>query len=293
MLQKGAETVSTAADPQKNPLNNPLTAGGEKTYFLSGLVNRDTEFMTVSDRSIQKIGRARLNSGNVAKIFVKQALFESLARIRTQLNFRQRENDDALKAYCAMNLKEFEGINARQAWSNWRSVPRNLSGRLPNRAIKAIDLCCGTGQSTDVLAYYLHPGSEILGLEYNPDFVELAKGRDYLDENGEKVKVNFRAQSVLDPFLDTQGNPIPEGSIDLVNCCGAVGHHFDPNATRQLAEQVAQVVRTGGLATIDSGPHGTRPDEVTQIFSDAGFERVGAAKSCFADIYTQICFRKK
>ena len=78
------------------------------------------------------------------------------ARIRwRKVFFRQNRNHLACQAYRQMNLEEFQALNARQAWANWRTIPRNLAGRLPQRPVLALDLCCGVGESTEVLAYYL------------------------------------------------------------------------------------------------------------------------------------------
>src|SRR5512142_87947 len=99
--------------------------------------------------------------------FLRQAWHETRVRRLRHIQFRSRENDKAREAYAAMDPWEFEGINARQAWANWRTLARNLEGRLPREPVRAIDLCCGTGQSTAVIAHHLPPGSEILGLEYS------------------------------------------------------------------------------------------------------------------------------
>ncbi len=246
-----------------------------------------------TEEQIKQVAKERLEPSSLALIVLKQAFYEQRARVRTKMSFRERANEAAVEAYCAMDLKEFDGINARQRWANWRTLPRNLSGRLPDRPVRALDLCCGVGQSTEVLAYYLPAGSRILGLEFNPRFVEMARQRPYLDPKGNKVDVDFRAQSVLETFRDADGIPIPDGSVDLVNSCGAIGHHFDADATRVLAIEVERVVGVGGLALIDSGHKGTKSKDVIRIFEAHGFETVNRAKSCFADWNLQICFRKK
>jgi len=225
--------------------------------------------------------------------FLRQAWHEARVRRLRHIQFRSRENDKAREAYAAMDPWEFEGINARQAWANWRTIARNLDGRLPRRPLRALDLCCGTGQSTAVIAHHLPPGSEVLGLEYSPRLVGVARSRSYPTASGELLHVRFRAQSVLQPFRDEEGAPVGDGSVDLVNSCGAVGCHFDPEATLALAIEVSRVVRPFGLATIDSGRSGTRPAEVQAIFEGQGFDAIHRARSCFLDPYLQICFRKR
>jgi SAM-dependent methyltransferase len=255
--------------------------------------NIESPIEPISEATIRQVAREHLSPSNLGLIVLKQALYEQRAKLRTRMSFRERKNDAAVKAYTAMSLEEFDGINARQRWANWRTVPRNLSRRMANRPSFAIDLCCGVGQSTEVLAHYLPRGSRILGLEYNPNFVEMARGRKYLNAQGEPVDVHFRAQSVLETFLDANGQALADDSVDLVNSCGAIGHHFDADTTRVLAIEVDRVVRPGGLALIDSGMKGTRTQDVIRIFEAHGFEVIHRARSCFADWNLQVCFRKK
>lgn len=224
--------------------------------------------------------------------FLRQAWHERRVRWLRHIQFRSRENGKACAAYAAMDPWEFEGVNARQAWANWRTIPRNLDGRVPRRPLRAIDLCCGTGQSTAVLAHHLAPGSEILGLEFSPRLAAVARARVYATRDGAPARVWFRAQSVLDPFRDEDGAEVPPASVDVVNSSGAVGCHFDAAATATLADEVARVVRPGGLALIDSGRSGTSPAEVQAIFEQRGFRLVNRARSCFLDPYLQLAFRK-
>ncbi len=225
---------------------------------------------------------------SIIRLFFRQAWTEFAVACRTRRSFRDDRNENAARAYCAMTKAEFEGINALQAWANWRVIPRNLRGRLPERPCRAVDLCCGVGQSTEVLAHFLPPGSEILGLEFNPAFIEHAARRLYRSADGTPARVRFRAQSVLEPFRDERGRLLEDGGVDLVNSCGALGIHFDAEALDGLAGEIARVLRPGGLATIDSGRQGVRKGEMTRIFERHGFEARGYAKSCFLDRFTQL-----
>jgi SAM-dependent methyltransferase len=158
--------------------------------------------------------------------------------------------------------------------------------------VRTVDLCCGTGQSTQVLAYYLAPGSEILGLEYNPRFVAMARARAYRTREGGPAHVAFHAQSVLEPFRDEGGVPLADQSVDIVNSSGAVGCHFEPGTTARLASEVDRVLRPGGLALIDSGRNGTSEPDVRAIFGERGFDVLHRSRSCAFDRYRQVCFRK-
>jgi SAM-dependent methyltransferase len=253
----------------------------------------DGPCLAIGEDALRAAARVKAPATALLAVFLRQAYYEEVVRRWKRIPFRAHRNDDVRRAYCAMNTVEFEGINARQAWANWRTIPRNLQGRAPNRPLVVVDLCCGTGQSTEVLAWYLAPGSRILGLEFNPRFVDVARSRQYRHRRGGVAAVEFNAQSVLDhPFTDPSGRPLPDGSIDIVNSSGAVGCHFDPDATRVLLHEVARVLRPGGLAMIDSGPGGTREKELVSLFEPLGLEVLHRSKSCRLDRYTQVCFRR-
>jgi SAM-dependent methyltransferase len=225
-------------------------------------------------------------------ILPKQAYYEAFLHRFRRIRFRSRDNGKACEAYLSMDAAAFEGVNARQAWANWRTITRNLAGRLPGRPVQAIDLCSGTGRSTEVLAHCLASGSRILGLEINPSFVKVARSRVYSTRGGEPVEARFRAQSVLETFEDPVDGVVPDASIDLVSASGAVGCHFDAKATSVLAREIDRVLRPGGLALVDSGPAGTPERDVRSIFGALGFVALQRTRSCLFDRYRQICFRK-
>lgn len=249
--------------------------------------------MLINEDKILKIAQEKLENRSFINIFIIQGLTEWEFLAKKRMNFRRRENRKAVQAYVKMGIREFEGINARQSWSNWRTLPRNLSGRIPDQPISVLDLCCGTGQSTEVLSCYLPYGSKILGLEFNPTFVERARKRIYFHESGKPCDVAFRVQSVLEPFHDEKGKRVPDRSIDLANSCGAVGFHFDRDAIQILAKEIARVVKPGGFATIDVGFPGSGRKRIKNIFESSGFKLVGSATSCFLDPRKQYCFEKR
>jgi SAM-dependent methyltransferase len=251
----------------------------------------EVTMLEFSPDQIQTIARTRLPVP-FWKLFLVQARTEFGLKLFKHVNFRKNENDQAVRAYSAMSTREFEGINARQRWANWRTIPKNLSGWLPNHPLHAIDLCCGIGHSTEVLAAYLPAGSRILGLEYNPEFVRQARKRRFLHASGKPMEVSFHAQSVLETFHDGKRR-VADASVDLVNSCGAVGNHFTPEATAGLAREIHRVLRPGGLATIDSGLPGTSRSALSRIFAREGFEVNKTAKSVRVDPDTQICFSKR
>ncbi len=257
-------------------------------------IERTGECLELTPRQIRRIARARGPAQSLPGIVLRQAATEYRLWLVRKVNFRHRDNHAAVSAYCAMDGDDFRGINARQSWSNWRTIPRNLSGRLPNRPLRVVDLCCGIGESTEVLACYAAPGSWLLGLEYSPRFVAIARARarTIRDDRGQSADVHFVAQSVLETFRDEDGRPLADASVDLVNASGAVGCHFDRAATAVLAREVARVLVPGGPATIDSGSSGTSSADLRALFAEQGMERIGDAHSCVFDRYRQLCLRK-
>lgn len=213
-------------------------------------------------------------------------------QIRRQIDFRRCDNAEALQAYQTMRIAEFIDINGLQAWANWRAIPRNLSGQLPDRPVFAIDLCSGIGDSTAVLAYYCAPGSEILGLEFHAAFVEHARRRSFWNCIRHPANVSFVAQNVLDTWCDRDDRVLTDGSVDLVNAIGAVGCHFDRDALLNLASQCRRVIRPDGLALMDAGRGGICADQLVDVFWAEGFRCVGQARSCWLDLGQQICLRK-
>ena len=251
--------------------------------------------LEITESEIRRLAKKHLETSNLLVIAMRQAFTEYKLRLRKGLSFRFGLNEKAREAYVAMTEKEFEGINARQQWANWRTIPRNMNGRVPRRPIQALDLCCGIGHSTEVLFAHLSKGSTILGLEFNPTFVALAEKRSssFSQDSEPKTTIAFRAQSVLDPFCDKSGRMIDSDTIDLVNSCGAIGNHFDAEKTAVVAKEVARVLRPGGIALIDSGNAGTSTDVLISIFSKLNFDVLSRNKSCVIDLYTQVCFQKR
>jgi len=270
----------------------PIAGGGTIVPVHSAAPAARHRSVELSERTIRAVARGRGPKSPPTWLFLRRLFNELVLRRLRRINFRRTHNDEAVAAYCAMEGEEFGAINALQAWSSWRTIPRNLAGRLPDRPVTAIDLCSGVGESTAVLAYYCPPGSHVLGLEYNPRFVERARSQTFCDRTGGAANVQFRAQSVLEAFRDASGDRIPDQSVDLVNACGAIGCHFDREELDRLARECARVVREAGLATLDTDPNGAGRDELAEVFGRHGFELVHEARSCMLDRRPQVCLRR-
>ncbi|MBL8825490.1 MAG: class I SAM-dependent methyltransferase [Planctomycetaceae bacterium] len=259
---------------------------------MPGTVKRD-RLLELDEITITRAAREHGPGYAIVPTCVRTMVREFLLRTGRRLNIRKLQSADIRAVYRALGLDDFHAINARQAWANWRTIPRNLNGRLPREPVTAIDLCCGVGDSTAVLAYYCSSGSRILGIDAEDQFIAAARRRTFVDGQGHETPVQFQVQDVLDAWTDEHGRRIPGQSVDLVNAVGAFGCHFDRTATARVVEQCRRVVRPGGLAMFDAGRDGTSHAVLAQLFTQAGFEWLGRARSCCLDRFWQLCFRKR
>lgn len=210
---------------------------------------------------------------------------------RRGIAFRTTDVQSAGAAYAAMTEAEFEAVNGRQDWANWRTIPRSLTGLLPNRPLRIVDLGCGTGGSTRVLAFYAPAGSNITGYELAPPMVDVALTRTYLHHSGEAADVDFVCQGVAQRLCSADGRPLESGIVDLANASGVVGHHLNRESVRTLAGELRRVLPPGGLAALDVGPALSAAD-LTAAMSTAGFERLRRRRSWLLDPTGQVVFRK-
>src|SRR5207249_2627339 len=98
--------------------------------------------LVIPEREIRRHG-----PGHALAVLWRQWRAER-ALARRGIHFRATEPAQIAAAYAAMSDAEFAGVNARQDWANWRTIPRCLSGRVPDRPLRVLDLGCGTGSST-------------------------------------------------------------------------------------------------------------------------------------------------
>lgn len=187
------------------------------------------------------------------------------------ISFREIGSDSAGANYGRMSYSDFEIINSRQEWANWFLISKCLHKTIPNQPLHALDVGCGTGTSTKVLAYYLPPGSTIIANDLTANLLESARNKSYnCLYNGEPVQVSFVAQDACKPFVDADGKPLIADSIDYFNASGIVGHHLTSGAFSQLAKNAALVVKSGGYAAIDEGP-ALGESEIIPIMKRYGF----------------------
>jgi SAM-dependent methyltransferase len=237
----------------------------------------------INERDIRRNGPGRL-----AVVCWRQWRAER-ALTRRGVRFRTTDVAALAAAYAAMSDREFDAVNGRQDWANWRTIPRSLSGRVPDRPLRVLDLGCGTGGSTRVLAYYCPAGSHITGYELAAPLVEIARRRRYVHRGGGAADVSLCCQGITQSLRDAGGKPVAGGSVDVVNASGVVGHHLDPVSVRPLVAEIKRVLRPGGAALLDVGP--TLGDvELTAILTAEGFVRRGYRRSCWLDRTGQVIY---
>jgi SAM-dependent methyltransferase len=249
--------------------------------------------LRVSEDEILQVARRCGPNRPVPLLCLKAATHELTLRYLHRVRFRLKSHAAVRSAYEAMSLDDFAIINAPQSWSNWRTIPRNLNGRLPNQPVNVVDLCCGTGESTAVLAHYCRPGSRILGLEWNAAFVAAARRRTFRCASGQVAATSFRVQDVLTTFRDAAGRRLRDRSVDLLHCQGALGVHFEADAIARLANECDRVTKSGGLVMLDVARRGECATHVTATWESRGYALIHRAESCPWDRFVQLCFRKQ
>ena len=210
---------------------------------------------------------------------------------RRGVRFRAPRLEQALAAYAAMSQVEFNAVNGRQEWANWRTIPRALSGHVPDRALRVLDLGSGTGSSTRVLAFYCPQGSHITGYEIADPMLACARRRRYRHQSGAKVRVEFVKQGVTETLREPAGTPIAPASVDLINASGIVGHHLQPQTIGPLLAEIERVLKSDGVAMLDVGPT-IAPGVLQRLMAEAGFVCLGHYRSWFGDLTGEMVFRR-
>jgi SAM-dependent methyltransferase len=205
------------------------------------------------------------------------------------IHFRSTDPDRVAAAYAAMSVEEFDAINGRQDWANWRTIPRCLCGHVPARPLRILDLGCGTGSSTRVLACCAPAGSHITGYELAGPLLAVARGRSYTGDDGQPAHVDFCCQAVTEPLRQADGRLMPEQSVDVVNASGVIGHHLNERTIAPLVSEIRRVLPPDGIAMLDVGPSlGERA--LTRILRPAGFHKLGRWRSWWLDQTGEVVY---
>lgn len=230
---------------------------------------------------------SRAKRSNFLAVLLQQLAAEQRLKARG-IKFRTADPSSVLAAYTAMSTDEFDRVNARQAWANWRTISRCLNGNVPNRPLLVIDLGCGSGESTLALEHCCPPGSLIVGYEMAAQLAQVAK----LRTRHCTCQVDIVCQSVEHILRLPCGAPVTDGSIDVVNASGVIGHHFTRDSIDPLVREIQRVLSPAGIAMLDVGPS-LSETELVKAMEMAGFARMSRHKSCMFDRNGQVVFRRR
>ena len=106
-----------------------------------------------------------------------------------------------------------------------------LKGLKINPETKLLDLCCGSGQATQVLVQY---SQDVTGLDASP--LSLKRARQ-----------NVPQAQYVEAFAEEM--PFPDNHFDLVHTSAAL-HEMEPSQLRQILKEVYRVVKPGGVFTL-------------------------------------------
>jgi SAM-dependent methyltransferase len=240
----------------------------------------------ISEREIRRNG-----PGNLLAVLWRQWRSERKLARRGIL-YRSDDQQSVVGAYGAMSTAEFDASNGRQEWATWRTVPRVLRGRVPDQPLRVLDLGCGNGSSTRPLAFYCPVGSHITAYELTEHLAQAARRRPYRHRSGEPARVEVVCQSITETLRQVDGSLIPAGSIDLATSTGVIGHHLNAQTIRPLIDELARVLKPGGIVALDPGPT-LRAAPLVRLMTAAGFQRLARVRSCFVDPNGQIVFRRQ
>ena len=211
-------------------------------------------------------------------------------------HFRGQERDFVQRAYNGMGQQTFEVINGAQDWVNWRQIPRALRNRITDSAALIVDLGCGPGSSTRILAWHGMPTWRIIGVDFSEDLIQQARHRaasgDFHTAAGQRPSVEFVVGSVIEPFRDATGTLLMDHSVDYVNSSGIVGHHLSADGFAALASELQRVVKPHGFVALDSGPY-LKEGIIRPTMEKFGFFLRSRVRSVPLDPRPQLVFQKE
>ncbi len=228
---------------------------------------------------------------HLAWLLLRRWRLERSLRARA-IELRSRDPDAVRIAYEQLSAEQFAIFNALQDWTHRRVIPRVVSAVVPRRACVAVDLGCGSGDSTRWLTRSTARGSRVLAYDFSAQRLATARGRDYHHADGSRARVAFVLQEISQPLRDPDGQLLPHGSVDVALSSGVVGHHLDAIAVARLARELQRVLRADGAAVLDAGPQ-LRVRELAAILARSGFRRRGSRRLAPFNSRAQVVFRRR
>lgn len=106
-----------------------------------------------------------------------------------------------------------------------------LQGLTIEPETKVLDLCCGSGQTTQFL---VKRSRHVTGLDASPLSIQ-------------RAKKNVPEAEYLEAFAEQ--NPLPDQSFDVVHTSAAM-HEMQPQQLRKILQQVHRVLKPNGVFTM-------------------------------------------
>jgi ubiquinone/menaquinone biosynthesis C-methylase UbiE len=125
-----------------------------------------------------------------------------------------------------------------------------------------LDVGCGLGHWTFLLASVLDPEAALHGIDIEPDWVERAEQR--AAEFGLSARARFSV-------ADATALPFEDGSFDLVTCQTVLMHLEDPHAA---VREMARVTKPGGAVLASEPNNAVAELMVNSVDVDAPIEEV-------------------
>lgn len=144
----------------------------------------------------------------------------------------------------------YDRMNRLMTLGQWRYWQWRLARRLdelPLEGARVLDVACGTGEITALLARRVGPSGHVTGLDFSPGMLAVARRR--LEEAGLAARVRLVQGDAL-------AMPFPDGGFDLVTMGFALRNVADLD--RALAEMV-RVARPGGRVLLLELSHSPWP----------------------------------
>lgn len=106
-----------------------------------------------------------------------------------------------------------------------------LQGLVITPETKILDLCCGSGQATQMLVQHSH---DVTGLDASP--LSLKRARQ-----------NVPTATFVEAFAEEM--PFPDCYFDLVHCSAAL-HEMQPKQLQEILHEVYRVLKPAGIFTL-------------------------------------------
>lgn len=199
------------------------------------------------------------------------------------------------EGFGALRGADFDEYNLPQVWVERRQIPQAVHGRVPMRDAVVLDLGCGPGTSTEVLAYFADPSWTIIGYDLVEHSITAARERaarsGFRSRDGAVIHPHFECQSIATPLL-LRGEPLGGGTVDFAISGGVVGLYLRPADAEKLIRDLRRIVKPGGYIALDAGPSVTA-DTMRAIASENGLAFRSVAKSFWIEPRPKLVFQRE